>query len=199
MFFRRKPRVLQASPEWMIVGLGNPGPEHRGTRHNVGFQVIELLASRHRAKLDRASHRAQLGLAQVGGKAALLVKPLTYMNLSGTAVAPLARQYGVPVGRVLVVADDLDLPLGRVRIRARGSSGGHNGHKSLIAALKSQEYPRVKIGIGAAGGDAIGHVLGGFSQDERSVAEEAVEKAAHACEMVLADGLERAMAEINST
>lgn len=179
-------------PEWIIVGLGNPGGEYSGTRHNVGFETIDRLAASHRIKLDRSKHRSRYGVGSIRETAVALVKPLTYMNLSGQSVAPMAREWQIPPERILVIADDLDLATGTVKVRRKGSAGGHNGHKSLIHMLKSEEYPRIKIGIGKEG-ETIDHVLSRFHPDERAAIDEAIAKAARAAEIILADGLERAM------
>lgn len=181
-----------------MVGLGNPGPEYAGTRHNVGFEVVELLAVRHRIKLDQAQHQARLGLGMIGSVGVALVKPLTYMNRSGRSVAPLARRYGIKPDRILVIADDLDLPTGKVRLRAKGSAGGHNGHKSLIESLGTIEYPRIKIGIGRPKDQAVDHVLSKFHPDERQTVKEAIELAADVVESVLGDGLEKAISRFPS-
>lgn len=185
--FRKKPQPSYGQPEWLIVGLGNPGPEYRGTRHNVGFDAIDLLATRNRIKIDRGRNKALYGVGQIGGVTVGLVKPLTYMNLSGQSVAPLAHQQGVPPERILVIADDKDMVLGKLKMPERGSSGGHNGHKSLIASLGTQEYPRVKIGIGAEEDDTIDHVLGKFNPDERSTINDALMAVAHAIEALVTE------------
>lgn len=196
MFWRKAP--VGAKPEWIIVGLGNPGIEYAGTRHNVGFEVIDLLAEKLRIKMDRGKHRARVGSGLVGQTPVLLVKPLTYMNLSGQSVAPLAREHGVPVDHVLVVADDLDLKTGRVRLKPKGSAGGHNGHKSLIASLRSDEYPRIKIGVGRVHrSETIDHVLSPFEQDEQLVIKAAKALAVEGCIAVVEQGLERAMSVVN--
>ena len=166
MFWKRPKAEIK--PAWIIVGLGNPGGEYSGTRHNVGWEVIELLAKRFRAKLDRSKHRARYGLALIDTVPVLLVKPLTYMNLSGQAVAPMMRENGLTPDRVLVLADDMDLELGKIRLKMKGSAGGHNGHKSLIHSLRTQDYPRLKIGIGKGEDTAIDHVLGPFTLAERA-------------------------------
>lgn len=181
----------------MIVGLGNPGGEYRGTRHNVGFEVIDVLAERHKVKLDRAKHSARFGVGKVGDTSVLLVKPLTFMNLSGRAVAPLAKEFGLSPDKILVIADDLDLRLGRNRLKPSGSAGGHNGHKSLIALLGTQDYPRLKIGIGAANGQTIEHVLGSFTPDERDVISQAIKSAATGVETVVNQSLEAGMNFVN--
>jgi PTH1 family peptidyl-tRNA hydrolase len=196
--FRRK-REAGQMPEWLIVGLGNPGPEYAHTRHNVGFRVVESLAKKHGIRLRQSLHRALTGSGRIDGLSVCLAKPLTFMNLSGQSVGALSRHFGLPPSRILVVADDIDLPAGVVRIRQRGSSGGHNGHKSIIAALKTEEYPRIKIGIGCEDrGEAAHHVLSSFERQEARLMEEAMSSAADACERVLRDGIERAMNVVNS-
>lgn len=181
-------------PEWMIVGLGNPGAEYRGTRHNVGFEVLDRLSEAHRIKVTRAKHRALTGMGKIEDASVLLVKPLTYMNLSGQAVAPLVRDHQLRVSQVFVVADDLDLPVGALRIKLGGSAGGHNGHKSLIHALSSQEYPRLKIGIGKAKSDGtIDHVLGAFNRDERDRIDSALKAATDTCRALASGGIQSAL------
>jgi PTH1 family peptidyl-tRNA hydrolase len=194
----RKKVSPEVRPEWLIVGLGNPGPEYRGTRHNVGFDVIDRLAEASHIRLDRSKHRARFGIGLIDNVAVILVKPLTYMNLSGQAVAPLMREYDLPPSRVLVVADDLDLPLGKNRVRAGGSSGGHNGHKSLIQSLGTQDYPRIKIGIGSVDrSQTIDHVLGAFTLEERDDAKDAIARAADAVLRVLSRGVDDAANWVN--
>jgi PTH1 family peptidyl-tRNA hydrolase len=196
----RKAAKPTAPPEWMIVGLGNPGPEYRGTRHNVGFDVVEALAERHRIKLDKSKHKARYGIGKIGDANVILVKPLTYMNLSGQAVAPLAREHNLKPDRILVVADDLDMNVGRVRLKPKGSAGGHNGHKSLIASLGTEEYPRLKIGIGSVNRtETIDHVLGAFKGDERDIIPVALRRAADGVERAVNDGLEPAMNFVNES
>lgn len=182
----------------MVVGLGNPGAEYKGTRHNVGFEVIDLLAERCRIKLNKSRHQARYGMGYVGETAAILVKPLTYMNLSGRAISPLAKEHNIPPERILVIADDKDLVVGRVRLKPKGSAGGHNGHKNIIAALGTEEYPRLKIGIGSAQpGQLIDHVLGSFGRDERDLIHEAIRKAAEGAKVAVDSGLEAAMNVVN--
>lgn len=196
--FRRRPPEPQVQPEWLIVGLGNPGPEYARTRHNVGFEVIEALAARHRIKLATRKHRAVFGWGRIDGVAVVLAKPLTYMNLSGEAVAPLSREIGLKPERIVVIADDLDLDVGRVRMRPKGGAGGHNGHKSLISALGSNEYPRIRIGIGKGDRSTIDHVLSRFSPDERDLVAEAIERSVVGLEALVRDGLERALTLVNA-
>lgn len=195
--FRRKPKPPIAPPEWLIVGLGNPGPEYARTRHNLGFAVVDELARRHGIRVDQRKHRAVYGVGEVRGTVVVIAKPMTFMNLSGQAVAPLARSYGLGPDRVLVVSDDLDLEVGRVRMKPKGGAGGHNGHKSIIAALGTQEYPRLKIGVGK-GSEAVEHVLGGFRPDERAAIDAAIVQAADGVETLLTEGLDIAISRTNS-
>lgn len=182
------------APQWLIVGLGNPGPQYRRTRHNVGFEVVDLLAAQGKIRLDRSKYRSTYGLGVVGGLSVCLMKPLTYMNLSGQAVAPAARAWGIPGERILVIADDLDLPVGKLRLRLDGSAGGHNGHKSIIHSLGTQVYPRLRVGIGAPeSGGTIDHVLSGFPPEERSLVEIAIQAAAHVVVAMLESGYDEAV------
>lgn len=194
--FKRKLKEPLPPPEWLVVGLGNPGPEYAGTRHNVGFEVVELLANEHKIKLDQRKHRAVYGLGMVGAVSVVLVKPMTFMNLSGQAVVQICKHYGIKPAKVMIIADDLDLPVGKIRIRGEGSPGGHNGHKSVSQSLQTTEYPRLKIGIGK-GGETIDHVLSRFKPEERVDVNKAVEQSARAVETVLDSGLIAAMNQFN--
>jgi PTH1 family peptidyl-tRNA hydrolase len=190
----RRASAPQEPPEWLIVGLGNPGPEYKRTRHNLGFEVVELLAEKNRIKLDKSKHQARYGIGQVQGHSVLVAKPLTFMNLSGRSVAPLAKQFGLAPTRILVVADDTDLVPGRIRLKPGGSSGGHNGHKSIIESLGTQDYPRLKLGIGRVSRQGtIDHVLGGFDPEERSIIDPAIRRAAETIEILIERGLDPAL------
>jgi len=178
------------------VGLGNPGAEYRGTRHNVGFEVVDRIAARNRIKMAKASHRALTGIGEVSGHTVLLVKPLTYMNNSGQAVGGLARVYKLKPEHILVVADDLDLKLGQVKMKLKGSAGGHNGHKSIIAMI-GQEYPRIKIGIDKVSKfETIDHVLSKFDREERDIIDAAIDAAVEACELAPTGGVSAALNRI---
>lgn len=196
--FRKRPKE-QIVVEWLIVGLGNPGSEYRGTRHNIGFELLDLLASNNKIKLDQSKHRSRFGIGRICENGVALIKPLTYMNLSGQAVAPMLRHFGLVAKHCLVLADDTDLPIGRVRIRTEGSAGGHNGHKSIISSLGTTEYPRVKLGIGRVDkDDTIDHVLGSFHPDERQIVEGMLKLGIEAVELIINDGTEAAMNSLHS-
>jgi PTH1 family peptidyl-tRNA hydrolase len=179
----------------LVVGLGNPGSRYRGTRHNIGFIVVDALAERWQAVDWRRKGEARIAVDRAHD--VVLVEPQSYMNLSGHPVLGLATFYKVPPQRILVIVDDLDLPFGTLRMRARGSSGGHNGLKSLIEAL-GQDFPRLRIGIGRAHeGDAIDRVLGNFDDDERAALPGIVERAIDGVETWLAHGVTAAMNLVN--
>jgi len=184
----------------LVAGLGNPGREYAGTRHNVGFEVMDLLARRHHlpwpAKLDGSSVEARWRRPDAD---VLLVKPLTYMNLSGRAVSELARFYKIDLPDVLVVADDVNLPLGRLRARASGTEGGHNGLRSIAESFGTIDYARLRIGVGRGDlrRDLADHVLARFEPDEQAGMEDAIARAADAVEVWISDGLARVMNTFN--
>jgi len=180
----------------LVVGLGNPGRKYAGNRHNVGFQCVERLASAHGLLFDKAHRRAKAALGAICEQPVVLVRPQTYMNESGQAVAPLVRFYQVPLDRLLVVVDDLDLPLGVLRMRPEGGTGGHKGMASLIQSLGGQQgFARLRVGIGRPPGsmDPAAFVLQDFSSDERLVMDEALERAVEAIERWLTQGIDAAM------
>lgn len=184
----------------VIIGLGNPGPAYRSTRHNVGWWVIERLARRWHAGPPRARHRAAVATATFRGATVLLVRPLTYMNESGAAVRALVAAENLVTSDLLVVYDELALPLGQLRVRPQGGAGGHKGLGSVLAALGTQAVPRLRIGIGQLppGVDRVSYVLGDFTAAERPVAEDAADRAAAAVECVLRNGLIAAMDRYNA-
>jgi PTH1 family peptidyl-tRNA hydrolase len=183
----------------LVAGLGNPGARYRGTRHNVGFEVIDLLASRHGAVFEAAPADAMQARWRRAGDVVLLVKPLTFMNISGAAVSGLMRYFKVAPADALIVTDDVNLPLGRLRLRASGTEGGHNGLRSIADHLGSIEYPRLRIGVGRgdARRDLADHVLARFEPEEQPGVEAAIARAADAVEVWLADGLAKAMNTFN--
>ena len=187
-----------AAPK-LIVGLGNPGKEYEHTRHNIGFEVIDRLAGLHHIPVTRRDYRAYTGDGRVGPTRVYLLKPQTFMNLSGESVALFLRQKPLETADILVVADDIALPVGRIRLRPGGSAGGHNGLKSIIAHLHTQDFPRLKVGVGAPRDPSvqIDFVLGRFPKAEREAVDEVVERSVVAIEMWLSHGVEAAMNKFN--
>ena len=177
-------------PEYLIVGLGNPGLEYAQTRHNAGFMTLDLLAEREHTEIKRMKFKSLCGDAVIAGKRCLLMKPTTYMNNSGQAVAEAMQFYKLPIDHIIVVYDDISLEPSRLRIRRKGSDGGHNGIKNIIAHLGTQIFPRIRVGVGEKpkGWDLADYVLGRFSREEEPVIREALEKTTKACcEIITAD------------
>ena len=181
----------------LIVGLGNPGRKYAGTRHNIGFDVLDRVAERHR--LDWESAPAEAMMAKWRAAGTLVAKPLTFMNLSGHAVGDLLRFFKVDVADLLVVVDEVQLEIGRLRARPEGSAGGHNGLKSVIAQLGTEKFARLRIGVGRgdARRDLADHVLAAFDPDERVVVAETVDRAADAVELFISDGIGPVMNRFN--
>lgn len=195
MLFQKSPPV-----SWLVAGLGNVGDKYEGTRHNVGFEVVEELGERGRFPIQRLKHKALTQSAEISGQRVLVMKPVTFMNLSGEAVGDAARFYKIPADHVLVVCDDVSLPLGKLRVRRGGSAGGHNGLKNIIQHLGTDQFLRVKVGVGGKPDpdyDLANWVLGKFHGEDRKVMDEAVKRAADAVECVLRDGCEKAMNRFN--
>ena len=184
----------------LIVGLGNPGSRYAGTRHNVGFEVIAELARRHAAGSPREKFQAEVAEANIAGEKVLLMRPLTFMNLSGQAVQPARDFYKIENNDLLVVCDDFALPLGKLRLRASGSSGGQKGLDDILRRLGTDDVPRLRLGIGPVpeGWDAANFVLGKFTQDEAAVAAENVKRSADAVATWVRDGLAKAMNQYNA-
>ncbi len=178
------------------MGLGNPGRTYAHTKHNIGFDVLDEFAKRKNVRILGRSHRALIGRFEHYGEEILLVKPQTFMNESGQAVSAIARKYNLEPDSFLVVYDDMDLPPGKIRIRPSGSSGGHKGMNSIIGHLHSQDFPRIRIGIGHQG-EAIDHVLSRFSRKDRQMMDQVIKDAADALEMILEEGIEAAMNRYN--
>ena len=186
--------------EWLVVGLGNPGEKYENTRHNVGFLTIDQIAEGEKIPVQRLKHRALTNTARLGGAKVLLMKPVTYMNLSGEAVGEAARFYKIPPDHVLVISDDVSLPLGKLRIRKGGSAGGHNGLKSIIQHLGTDQFPRVKIGVGEKPHpdyDMADWVLSRFVGEDLKTITAAVERAAQAAACVIQEGPDKAMNKFN--
>ncbi|HZD09857.1 MAG TPA: aminoacyl-tRNA hydrolase [Candidatus Binatia bacterium] len=182
----------------LLVGLGNPGREHRGNRHNVGFMLIDRFASRYGIALGRVQNKAIIGDGRVGERPVILAKPQTYMNHSGDAVGPLARYYRIPAQSVLVAYDDIDLAPGMIRLRQKGGSGGHNGMKSIIQHL-GEDFPRLRLGIGRPSGKMppAAYVLQDFGNDEEPLLDAMLDEALDAVETYLRDGIDLAMSRHN--
>ena len=185
---------------FIIAGLGNPDDRYQGTRHNVGFDVIDRLAEKYNIAVDTKKHRAYIGKGMIGGQKVILVKPQTYMNLSGESLRSLVDYYKVDTQEeLLVIYDDISLEVGQLRIRKKGSAGGHNGIKNIIAQLDTAVFPRIKIGVGEKpkGYDLADYVLGRFSKGERELMEQGYDQAACAVEMIVRGEIDQAMNDYN--
>ena len=185
---------------WLVVFLGNPGPRYEGTRHNAGFMTADAFARAHRVEINRLRFRALTGVCELGEEKLLLMKPQTFMNLSGEAVGEAARFYKIPPEHVLVVSDEIALPIGKLRVRAKGSAGGHNGLKSVIACLGSEDFPRIRLGVGAPPHpdyDMADWVLSSFKNQDAEDMAKAAARAAEAVECYVLHGPERTMNRFN--
>ena len=196
MFFGKK---VTGPAEWLLVCLGNYGKQYENTRHNIGFMAAERLIDKQGLRCNRLRFRALTELIEFGGARVLLMMPQTYMNLSGEAVREAVQFYKIPADHVLVIYDDVSLPVGKLRVRPTGSAGGHNGIKNIIAHLGTQDFPRIKIGTGAPdeGGDMIDWVIGVPSQAERKVLVESFRRAIDAAECIIEHGCQKAMNDFN--
>ena len=197
MFFNRN---KTGSVSWLVVGLGNPGSKYENTRHNMGFLALDILAEKEKFKFNKLRFKAWTAAAELGGEKVLVMKPQTYMNLSGESVGEAARFYKIPPEHVLVISDDIALPTGKLRIRSGGSAGGHNGLKNIIQHLGSDKFPRIKVGVGSpqqAGYEVVDWVIGKPMGDDQKVLLEALGKAADAVSVVIAQGPDRAMNRFN--
>ena len=186
--------------DWLIVGMGNPGQKYEHTRHNMVFLTVDLLAEQLNVKLNKVKFKSAYNIVRFGGQKCLVMKPQTYMNLSGEAVHEAVQFYKIPADHVLVIYDDVSLPVGKLRVRPTGSAGGHNGIKNIIAHLGTQEFPRIKIGTGApsgGGAEMIDWVIGVPSQAERKILVESFENAVKAAEDIIENGCQKAMNDYN--
>lgn len=201
-FFKKKasPARVTGKPEFIIAGLGNPGREYEYSRHNTGFLALDVICNKYGAKTDRLKYNALTGLADINGHVCLLMRPQTYMNNSGMSIADAALFYKIPPEKVIVIYDDISLVTGFLRIRKKGSAGGHNGIKSIIANLGSDEFPRLKIGVGAKQDpdeDLKDHVLGKFSKAELELIRKTSERAAEAVALIVDGKPDEAMNKYN--
>ena len=193
---------MATNHSWLIVGLGNPGPEYQHTRHNIGFRCVELLAEQLNCKIDKAKFQGLYGQTTYNGTKLMLLKPMTYMNLSGRSVLQLSAYFQIPPARIIVLFDDISLEPGRIRVRPSGSAGGHNGIKSIIQELGSQDFPRVKIGVGAKPHpdfDLAAWVLSSFSASEEKALAVSLENAANAALTILDQGVPAAANRFNGS
>ncbi|WP_071458813.1 aminoacyl-tRNA hydrolase [Bacillus massilinigeriensis] len=183
----------------LIVGLGNPGKQYERTRHNIGFEVVDEVSRRFNIPLNQAKFKGVFGAGILNGEKVILLKPLTYMNLSGESIRPLMDYYDIPPEDLLVIYDDLDLPTGRIRLREKGGAGGHNGIKSTIAHVGTQEFKRIRVGISRPqnGMAVVDYVLGRFTPEEQAGMQEAAKKSAKACELWLNEPFLKVMNEFN--
>ena len=196
MFFKQS----SGPAEWILVCLGNYGQKYENTRHNIGFMAADRLVEKRNLKCNRLRFRALTEVIDFGGARVLLMKPQTYMNLSGEAVGEAARFYKIPVDHVVVISDDISLPLGKVRVRGSGSAGGHNGLKNIIAHLGTDAFPRVKVGVGAPENpeyDVIDWVIGNFSAQEKKIIDDALDKALAAAECIIEKSVTEAQNKYN--
>ncbi|AYD41286.1 aminoacyl-tRNA hydrolase [Clostridium fermenticellae] len=182
---------------FLIVGLGNIGSRYTHTRHNVGFDVVDLMSNRYNISINREKFKGMYGEGKINNEKVVLLKPGTYMNLSGESVIEVVNFYKIPSKNVIVIHDDIDLSIGRMRIRNHGSAGGHNGIKNVIYNLNTEMFSRIRIGIGQPEQDLISHVLGKFSKEDRQKLEKVFELAADAVECLIKSGVNEAMNEFN--
>ena len=186
----------KGGPTWIVAFLGNPGLKYEGTRHNAGFMTAEALCKKKNFAINKARFQALTAQVDLGGERVLLMKPQTYMNLSGQAVSQAARFYKIPPEHILVVSDEVSLPIGKLRIRVKGSAGGHNGLKSIIAQLGTEDFPRIRLGVGAPPHpdyDMADWVLSVFRNEDAAEMEKAAQRAAEALECYIEKGPDRAM------
>lgn len=200
MVFGKK-KEFSSNFDYMIVGLGNPGKQYESTRHNAGFICIDILAEKYGIKINKLKFKSLLGEGRIEGKRCLLLKPQTFMNLSGEAVREAADFYKIPPERIIVICDDISLEPGKIRIRRKGSAGGQNGLKNIILHLNGDNFPRIKVGIGAKPNpeyDLADWVLSHFSKDEAKLIKDAAEKVIGATEYMVKDNIDKAMSDYNS-
>lgn len=182
---------------FLIVGLGNPGKEYDGTRHNIGFAAVDYIADKYNIELNRIKFKGIFGEGLINGKKVILLKPTTYMNLSGESIREVINFYKISNEEVIVIYDDISLEVGRLRIREKGSHGGHNGIKSIIANMGTDVFPRIKIGVGAPKGNLVSHVLGKFSNEEIEILRETIKASSEAVSIMLKADTKEAMNKLN--
>lgn len=184
---------------YLIIGLGNPGTDYAATRHNIGFDMITYLSDRYNIPLRSRENKAIVGKGMIGGQRVMLAQPQTFMNLSGESVRALLDYYKMDIDELIIIYDDISLPVGQIRVRPKGSAGGHNGIKNIIQHLRTEEFARIKIGVGAKpeGGDLVKHVLGRFSREEDGMIRDVFALAEEALLALLNEGVASAMNQVN--
>ncbi|MBZ9689544.1 aminoacyl-tRNA hydrolase [Clostridium estertheticum] len=182
---------------YLVIGLGNPGDEYKHTRHNVGFDVIDLMAGKYNVSVNRVKFKGVYGEINISSQKVILLKPSTYMNLSGESAQQAASFYKIPNENIIIIYDDISLDVGKLRIRSKGSAGGHNGIKSIIASMGSDIFPRIKIGVGQPERSRVSYVLGRFGSGDRILVEKTFEATIKAVEAIIAKGSTEAMNEFN--
>ncbi len=193
----RKPAA--GKPEWIIAGLGNPGKEYDNSRHNTGFMALDTLAGINKIDVKELKFKAVCGRGEIAGESVLLLKPQTFMNLSGESVSAAAQFYKIPSERIIIIYDDISLPTGKIRIRAKGSAGGHNGIKNIIERCGTDVFPRIKVGVGApkGQGELVGWVLGSFSPEDKKLLVDSIDRSCRAVEEIIKNGCEKAAGKYN--
>ncbi len=190
--------VKEVKKMYIVVGLGNPGKKYEGTRHNVGFHAIDLLASKHQIQVSKLKHKALVGEGRIGTEKVILVKPQTFMNLSGQSLMELIQFYKIDTEKIIVLYDDIDVKVGSLRIREKGSAGSHNGMKNIIYLVQKDNFPRVRIGVGKpVVGDLADYVLSGFPSNEVPLIKDAIGNAVLAVETIIQENLQQAMNKYN--
>ncbi len=186
-------------PEWIVVGLGNPGKQYELSRHNTGFIALDTLSGKNSVRVSDLKFKGICGRGELGGKSVLFLKPQTFMNLSGESVAEASAFYKIPMERVIVIYDDISLPVGKIRIREKGSAGGHNGIKNIIERTGTDVFPRIKVGVGGppANGELVNWVLGSFSEEEKKILADSIDRACAAVEEIIRNGCGKAAAKFN--
>ena len=182
---------------YLVVGLGNIGEQYKNTRHNIGFDAVDIIAEKYNIKINRQKFKGRYGEGRIGTEKVILLKPNTYMNLSGESVIEVVNFYKIDKENIIVIYDDMSIDIGKLRIRGKGSAGGHNGIKSIIQHLNSDIFPRIKVGIGQPDEEVVNYVLGKFSKEQREIIDKALEISAKACISIVDDGLTEAMNKYN--
>lgn len=182
---------------YLVVGLGNPGDEYKNTRHNIGFEAIDIMAEMYNTSIERVKFKGVYGETRIANEKVILLKPTTYMNLSGESVVQFANYYNIPNENIIILYDDISLEVGKMRIREKGSAGGHNGIKSLISCLSTEVFPRVKIGVGKPEHDLVSHVLGKFKDEDMQKLKKVLEASTKAVENIIKEDAKSAMNNFN--